>query len=87
MQGRTYTATLLLHATSPRPSYIAVVAHEHALHEGLDVQLEHLQPCILQVDLFQVDVPRRNSLVPGVQSAVLKPSFNLKSFSLEIHNS
>ena len=80
MQGHTYTATLLLHATSQRLSYIAGVAHEHALHEGLDVQLEHLQPCILQVDLFKVDVPRRNSLVPGVQSAVLKPSFNLRPF-------
>ena len=58
---------------SLRPSYIAGVAHEHALYEGLDVQLEHLQPRLLQVDLLQVDVPRRDSLVPGVQSAVLKP--------------
>ena len=65
---------------SLRPSYIAGVSHEHALDEGLDIEFEHLQPRLLQVDLLQVDVPRRDCLVPGVKSAVLKRSFNLRLF-------
>ena len=63
---------------SPPPNpYITGVAHEHGLHEGLDVQLEHLEPCLLEVDLLQVDVPRGHGLVPGVQAAVLKRPLNL----------